>query len=432
MSKAEIRIAFGMDQTNRVVHISEVERGRACDCRCPACSGPLMAVQGQVRQHHFRHAVEVACEGALESGIHLAAKQIIIERKELTLPKYVVTSARSYSKGRLHRTSEEPIPGGTVQKFDSVAAEVEVPGMRADILAMIGDRPLMVEIRYRHPVDEEKRAKIVAANISAIEIDLSDVSVDEADWPTLWSRINDPARILWLHNAEEEHAFRERQVQKKQRLQNAIQDMAELSAPARVEELGRQAEHHHIWQDQKGSLPFAWNELPAYLNVAVPDGDWIYGCDRRIWQIALYSYFVCERRTPFSVARVDEWLQSTVGLNVPSCVKTINRYSVTCREMVPAARKDFLPGPRNTLDAYFRVLCKIGTLAPWVPPWGPHSEFGGDRSYSVRIAEPAASVNQQGAPLQGSSLARPRLPMEARVETPSHLPQWRSGRSRRL
>ena len=415
MSKAEIRIPFGVDRTKRVMHVSDVARGRACDCTCPGCGAPLTAAKGTVRQHYFRHAVEVECEGALESGIHLAAKQIIIERQELTLPKYVVRDSRSDS-GRPHRASEDRILAGTVQKFDSVEAEVEVHGMRADILAKVGDRPLMIEIRYRHAVDEEKRAKIVAANISAIEIDLSDVSVDEADWPTLWTRINDPVRIFWLHNAEEEHAFGERQVQKQQRLQRAIQDMAERSAPARIGEMGRQAEQHQIWQDHKGSLPFTWNELPAFLKVAVADGDWIYGCDRRLWQIAFYSYFVCKRRTPFSVKNVDEWLQSTVGLNVPSCVKTINRYSVTCRKMMPAARKNTLPGPRNTLDAYFRVLCEMGTLAPW----GSHSEFGGDRWYSVRITEPAASVNQQGAPLQGPPSAA------------SQPPRWLSRRARRL
>jgi hypothetical protein len=224
MSKAEIRIPFGVDRTKRMAHISDVARGRACDCTCPGCGAPLTAAKGTVRQHYFRHAVEVECEGALESGIHLAAKQIIIERQELTLPTYVVRDSRSDS-GRLHRASEERISAGTVQKFDSVEAEVEVHGMRADILAKVGDRPLMIEIRYRHAVDEEKRAKIVAANISAIEIDLSDVSVDEADWPTLWTLINDPARILWLHNAEEPQALSERREPKEQRLQKAIEDM---------------------------------------------------------------------------------------------------------------------------------------------------------------------------------------------------------------
>ena len=430
MSKTDIKLPFGINAAGRVVHINDVERGRACNCTCPECGAPLEAAKGPVRQHHFRHAVETECEGALESAIHLAAKQIIIERKELTLPKYVVSGARSDSKGRLHRASAELIPAGTVEKFDSVAAEVEVYGMRADILAMVGDRPLMVEIKYRHPVGEEKRAKIVAANISAIEIDLSDVSLDEADWHTLWARINDPARILWLHNAEEEQAFSERRETKKQRVQRAIANMTELSAPARVEEMGRQPELHQIWQEHKGSLAFTWDELPPFLNVAVRDGSWIYGCDQRLWQIAFYSYFICKRRTPFSVQSVDDWLQSTAGLNVPACVKTINRYSLTSRELMPAARMGVLPGPRNTLDSYFRVLCEIGILAPWSPAWGPHSEFGGDRWYSPRKTEHAPSVGQQGAPLQGSSAARPRLPMHTRGEPPPEPLQWLPRRRR--
>jgi hypothetical protein len=390
----------------------------------------LTAVKGHVRQHHFRHTVELECEGAAESAIHRAAKQMLQERKQLNLPEYRIEAAFLDSQEGRHCAAEIVAPPGKLAVFDSVEEEVSLHGMRADLLAIEGTRQLIIEIRFRHPVDDEKRAKIVAANISAIEIDLSDVSVDEADWPTLWSRINDPARILWLHNAEEELAFRERQVQKKQRLQEAIRLMAELSAPARIEEMRRQAEHHQIWQEHKGFLAFAWNKLPAFLDVAVPDGDWIYGCDRRLWQIAFYSYFVRKRLTPFSVARVDDWLQSTVGLNVPSCVKTINRYHVTYRKLAPAARKDFLPGPRNTLDAYFRVLCEAGILAPWES----HSGVGGDHWYSVRITEPAASTNQQGAKFPAPAIVTGMAETSngGTARNPSQPPRWLSRRSRRL
>jgi hypothetical protein len=430
MSKAEIRIPFGVDRTKRVVHISDAARGRACDCTCPGCGAPLTAVKGSVRQHHFRHTVELECEGAVESAIHRAAKQMLRERKQLNLPDYRIEAAFLDSQGERHRAAEIVVPPGKLAVFDSVEEEVSLLGMRADLLAIEGTRQLIIEIRFRHPVDDEKRAKIVAANISAIEIDLSDVSAEEADWPTLWSRINDPARILWLYNAEEPKAFRERREPKEQRLQKAIQHMAELSSPARIEEMRRQAEHHQIWQEHKGFLAFAWNELPTFLNVPVPDGDWIYGCDRRLWQIAFYNHFVCKRLTPFSVARVDDWLQSMVGLNVPSCVKTVSRYHVTYRKMAPAARKDFLPGPRNTLDAYFRVLREAGMLAPWES----HSGVGGDRWYSVRITEPAASANQQGvkspAPVIVTAMAESSKGGTAR--NPSQPPRWRLHRSRRL
>jgi hypothetical protein len=83
MSNSEIKLSFGVNAANRVVHINDVERGRACDCTCPGCGVPLTAVKGRVRQHHFRHAVELDCEGAAESAIHRAAKQMLRERKQL-------------------------------------------------------------------------------------------------------------------------------------------------------------------------------------------------------------------------------------------------------------------------------------------------------------------------------------------------------------
>jgi N12 class adenine-specific DNA methylase len=73
MSKAEIKLSFGVNAANRIVHINDVERGRACDCTCPGCGAPLLAAKGPVQQHHFKHAVELDCEGAAESAIHRAA-----------------------------------------------------------------------------------------------------------------------------------------------------------------------------------------------------------------------------------------------------------------------------------------------------------------------------------------------------------------------
>lgn len=420
MTKAEIKLPFGVNGANGIVHINEVERGLACDCTCPGCGAPLIAAKGSVQQHHFRHAVEVEaeCEGAAESAIHLAAKQLIRERRQLTLSEYALRATRRDSTGRLHRDTEVVVPGGTTRHFDSVAEEYEVLGMRADLLAVEKNRPLMIEIRYMHAVDEEKRAKIQAANISAIEIDLSDVSDKVSDWASLWLMINDPARMTWLYNPREkeahgrlesrlsaliaawekeyereERSLRERQQRERQRLQQALADMAALSAPARLEEMGKQAEHHRVWQYDKRYLPFTWNELPAFLNVAVTNGDWIYGCDRRLWQVALYSFFIRKNGKLFCVQGVDKWLQLTVGLNVPSCVKTVSYYGRKYPEMLPTERVDFLPRTWNTLGAYLRVLCDLGILAYS----GPHRGFPGSFWYSVQRTEPTASANQKAA-----------------------------------
>lgn len=398
MGNAEIKLPFGINAAKRIVHINDVERGRACDCTCPGCKAPLTAAKGPVRQHHFRHAVEVECEGAAESAIHLAAKQLIRERRKLTLSQYVLRATRRDSKGRLHRDTEVVVPRETTRYFDSVAEECEVHGMRADLLAVEGNRPLMIEIRYMHAVDEQKRAKIQAANISAIEIDLSDVVDQVSDWESLWSLINDPARISWLYNTKEKEARavlekrlsaliatseqeydrevrarRERHAHERHRLREALQEMNSLSVPARLKQLSDEAEQHQIWQDHKRSLPFTWNELPDFLNVEVPNGDWIYGCDRRLWQIAFYSYFVCKRRTPFSVQRVDDWLQSTVGLKVPSCVNAVRAYGLKYPEMLSGTGEESVPCTWTTVNKFCQVLCTSGMLACS----GPEREFPG-------------------------------------------------------
>ena len=112
----------------------------------------------------------------MESAIHRAAKQLIRERRQPTLPPYRLSANIGLITGEDRiSTTEVSLPGVTTRAFDSVEEKGEMPGMRADLLAIEGDRRLMIEIRYRHAVDEDKRAKIRAANISAIEIDLSDI-----------------------------------------------------------------------------------------------------------------------------------------------------------------------------------------------------------------------------------------------------------------
>src|SRR5690606_14260968 len=76
----------------------------------------------------------------------------------------------------------------------------------------------IIEIFYRHKVDDLKIEKIKEANISTIEIDLSDLTPDDVkDWEAFWSCINDPNRVQWLHNARAaiESVELEKQLRKK-------------------------------------------------------------------------------------------------------------------------------------------------------------------------------------------------------------------------
>ena len=78
---------FGLDQSNRLLFVSEVPRGLACQCRCVVCNESLIARQGEVREHHFAHASgREPCDVSHESLLHRYAKQVIQAAGGWTVP----------------------------------------------------------------------------------------------------------------------------------------------------------------------------------------------------------------------------------------------------------------------------------------------------------------------------------------------------------
>jgi len=182
---------------------ADVESGEKCKCVCPGCLSPLIAAKGNQKQHHFKHALGDECKRGLESAIHLAAKQKLVEQKKITLPEYVCIASAIDSRGIKHTEHEVIIPDVRFITFDYVQEEKELHGMIVDILAEKDSNPLIIEIYYRHKVDDKKIEKIKYANMSAIEIDLSKLKPEDLkDSEAFWSYINDHKNIQWLHNAK--------------------------------------------------------------------------------------------------------------------------------------------------------------------------------------------------------------------------------------
>lgn len=164
-------LVYAIDQTGRIVHVSEVESGLRCNCVCPSCSNSLVARKGPIKTHHFSHAKDSSCNITIasETALHKLAKQILKERKELRLPKSVA---------RHGNNQKDVVPEQTVN-FERVDEETtDLKGLIPDISAYIKDRRLLVEFLVTHACDEEKIEKIRAANLSALEIDLSSVPRD--------------------------------------------------------------------------------------------------------------------------------------------------------------------------------------------------------------------------------------------------------------
>lgn len=157
---------FALHSSNRFVHISEVERGLACDCQCVACGEAVVARLGEVRGHHFAHSSNAEpCESNYESDLHRYAKRLILEAGGLVVPLTTATS-------QLLGYSDQDIRS-IVLVCERLEEEVSVGDRRPDLLAVTPDGvSVAIEIAYASFCDSEKRAAYEAMHLPALEIDL--------------------------------------------------------------------------------------------------------------------------------------------------------------------------------------------------------------------------------------------------------------------
>ena len=149
------------------IHISEVERGLACGCVCPACGEPLVAKKGAKMIHHFSHISGSECEHGYETSLHIAAKAILSKAQRIVLPTVYAEFETPTSYCTRHITD-----GPVEQHIDCVELEKRVDSIVPDIIVYSKNRPLLVEIFVTHKADDVKISKIKKLGLSAIEIDL--------------------------------------------------------------------------------------------------------------------------------------------------------------------------------------------------------------------------------------------------------------------
>lgn len=203
MEKRSLLQSFAIDKEGRVRSVDEVARGLGCDCTCPCCGYPVMARQGEVREWHFAHAVETNCDGGLESALHLAAKQLLLENCGLSVPEIRIETEVRLPDGRVGKGMAFR-PERWID-FQTVEAERSIGRIRPDIVAVVGNSMLFVEIAVTHFVDSEKRATLQELGFPTIEIDLATFQGEKWTWELLGEYVIENAlHKRWLHLPEEE------------------------------------------------------------------------------------------------------------------------------------------------------------------------------------------------------------------------------------
>jgi hypothetical protein len=170
---------YGLNSDGRLVKITEVERGLACNCVCPACRNPLEAHKGEIRASYFSHYRGSDCLKGYETALHIMAKEIFAVEKKILLPELEVCSNKSIATLDTILYREPPLEKAcivrpwTVENFDEALLESYMDDITPDVLLIKKGWQLIVEIRVTHKVSQKKLDKIEEKGISAVEYDFS-------------------------------------------------------------------------------------------------------------------------------------------------------------------------------------------------------------------------------------------------------------------
>lgn len=209
----EPKLTYALDSSDKMVHIGSVERGLSCNCRCPKCNEFLVAKLGHEggRQSHFAHRKGSDCHGSYMSALHKLAEQIIEEEKAVTVPAY-----KEIDKQKL--------------EFEKVEVEqrVERKDLQPDIVGVTSDElRWFIEIRNTHEVDEAKRAKLIESNITCLEIDVREQTLENLKSFLLESTENRD----WINNPNYESQIAEAKRNIVSQVERLILDSKELTIP---------------------------------------------------------------------------------------------------------------------------------------------------------------------------------------------------------
>ena len=185
-------LPFGL-RAGQLVSVNDVERGLQKDIVCPSCKNPLVARKGRQRTHHFAHSNGTDCPTAFQTVLHMRAKEIIAEEKHIFIPEHSVKLPG--------RRKPFNIINSRKIILDDVWIEKRIDKIIPDVFAKASGRELLIEIRVSHAVEASKLDLIKKMNISAIEVNLSDLHAGKYDDEILRTRLFEKHdRKKWLYS----------------------------------------------------------------------------------------------------------------------------------------------------------------------------------------------------------------------------------------
>jgi hypothetical protein len=325
------------------------------------------------KQRHFSHN-NADCNIAIaqQTALHLLAKEIIEEHKTIKFPPIVIPfeqttlyKSNSIDLRQFNLMHSKKLPVEIEYKstktvcFDSISLEKRVSTIIPDIIASIGNKICLIEIAVTHFIDENKERKIQELKLPVLEIDISSLAGENLNKEILRDIIsNQIENKKWIYNPlledailyadteyqrllaeieEEERNEKLEQQKLKERKQKRREDgksaLKKAFMPSNYSKIitGLRSEKSfnkvyqtlHLYKINKVS--------PFYLDIPIT-GEFIFNCDRRIWQTLIFYIFVYKRtkndfgQIPISYDRIMNWIdkyQDKFSINWDFSYKTV-------------------------------------------------------------------------------------------------------------
>jgi hypothetical protein len=167
-------IPFGFRLSDKqFVDVSEVERGRKCNCICPSCNTPLIARQGEINKWCFAHVskgvskeTKNECEYSFWLSVTSMAKQVIKSAVSINLPSLVMYTSDA-KKVRI--TEQQEV------QLNDVKIEKKVSSVSVDAILKIGGYDIIIFFTTPHKVTDNSIINAIGSDrIGVLEISLSD------------------------------------------------------------------------------------------------------------------------------------------------------------------------------------------------------------------------------------------------------------------
>lgn len=344
-----IQVPFGI-KDGTLYEPKQVQLGKLCNCICPGCRRPLVAIHamkgGQIP--HFKHERGSSCQHGLESAVHLAVKQLIAKHQKLYLPELVAKINITDALGEMHAPTSIICRAGT-HFFSSVRLEKWLINFRPDIIATSStDGDFLIEVAFTSFVDKQKLVKINSQNTPLLQIDVSNFRSFSFDGlakilfesSTYISWIYHPALAIkeeklhfmladLLNNAVEIAKQNDKEkeklasivaayeLQKSEQVKIQLAELAKQKVELAEKEALKIARFKIMSSDEKLStvlryLKIEVRAMPSFLSFKVR-GASSFRVDSSVWQVSVFAAFVQSAfkrsKRKFNLNEVLEWVR---------------------------------------------------------------------------------------------------------------------------